>query len=64
MNSGFSLDDLLTFREKIFAVHNLAWEKYYETGSEEHILIGIDAMCALRDCSAMMEYVINRYGYN
>ena len=64
MNSGFSLDDLLTFREKIFEVHNLAWEKYCETGLEEHILIGVDAMCALRDCSQMMEYIIIRYGYN
>ncbi len=64
MNSGLNLDDIFVFREKIFEVHNLAWEKYYETGVEDHILIGIDAMCALRDCSEMMEYIIRRYGYN
>ncbi|NVM01823.1 MAG: hypothetical protein HWN67_05785 [Candidatus Helarchaeota archaeon] len=64
MSIGFSLDDLLTFREKIYDVHNLAWKKYHETGVEDHILIGIDAMCALRDCSEMMEYIIRRYGFN
>lgn len=48
-NSGFSLDDICSFQNAIFDVHELARNRYKKTKSEEDLSIAIDALIAIQE---------------
>lgn len=48
-NSGFSLNDICSFQDAIFNIHELARERFIATNSEEDAIIAIDACVAIQD---------------
>ena len=49
MHNTFSLDDIITFRNTVFNVHELAREQYLITKSEDDAMIAVDAMKIIQD---------------
>ncbi|MFX0141713.1 MAG: hypothetical protein ACFFDN_49200 [Candidatus Hodarchaeota archaeon] len=45
----FSLDDIITFRNTVFNVHELARKQYLITKSEDDAMIAVDAMKIIQD---------------
>ncbi|NVM01544.1 MAG: hypothetical protein HWN67_04380 [Candidatus Helarchaeota archaeon] len=48
-NSGFSLDDICSFQNAIFNVHELARKRYSKTKSEDDAMIAIDAIISIQE---------------
>ncbi|MFX1449332.1 MAG: hypothetical protein ACFFCM_00735 [Promethearchaeota archaeon] len=49
VNSGFSIDDICSFQNAIFNLHELARKRYKITKSEDDAIIAIDACIAIQD---------------